>query len=299
MKIRVISVLMICVLLLSAALCPAGAEDLWLNPPEEWWGMSKTAFTDAYKDDKFTELDIDGLKALSLTPMMETDDLTLDVYFRFADKAPGKSWYGLSEVTYLVPVGKKLSDNQLKSLYSKLRGYIVSQNGKADESGATEAVWNLNDITVTLAVKAYRKYNRSTSKTVGVTYVKKLSAPAETGGKANSGAKSGTLTVTAQATCNDYNHVGEKWSQVFYVNGTRFKDSKSVELKAGDEITVRADITEEDSQPDKGTGSATRVITEKDLQEGFKIRFTVSVEENGGRYKGQAAKWSVTFTFSK
>ena len=67
----------------------------------------------------------------------------------------------------------------------------------------------------------------------------------------------------------------------------------------GDTVTVSASITEEDSNPDVGSGESTHVITAEDLEKGFQVRFTVSVQENGGRYKGSAAKWYVTFTFEK
>ena len=53
MERRIISLLMCLMLVLSAVPCLAATEEVGLNPPEEWWGMSKTAFINAYKDEKF------------------------------------------------------------------------------------------------------------------------------------------------------------------------------------------------------------------------------------------------------
>ena len=304
MKLRIISLLMCLTLVLSAVPCLAAAEEVGLNPPEEWWGMSKTAFTNAYKDEKFDEIEVDKTKALVLSGVEFTKDLTLDMVFRFAEKEEGKSWYGLSEIVYLVPMqSKKFTDNQLKSYYKDLQKIIVNQNGKADKSGTDENVWELDAYTVTLAAKAYRKLNGSSNKTVGVTYTR-AAADAEktktsTGTGSSRSAKTGTLKVAAQATCNDYNHVGDNWKYVYYVNNVKVTDGKSVDLTVGDTITLKAVITEQDSNPDVGENTAEHVVTESDLKDGFKVKFTVSVTENGGRYNGSAAKFTVTFTFSK
>ena len=119
------------------------------------------------------------------------------------------------------------------------------------------------------------------------------------GARSARGAKSGALKAAVQATCGDYNHVGDKWTYAYYVNGTKVTDGKSFTFNVGDEVAFKAVITEEDSTPDVGENTVTRVITEKDLQEGFKQRFTVSVTENGGRYNGSTARFTVTFSFTK
>ena len=56
---RIVSLLLCLTLVLSAVpfLSAAAAEDVGLNPPPEWWGMSRTAFTSAYKDEQFTEIE--------------------------------------------------------------------------------------------------------------------------------------------------------------------------------------------------------------------------------------------------
>ena len=301
---KIVSLLLCLMLLLSAAPLAAAADEVGLNPPEDWWGMSKTAFTTEYKDEKFTEIEVDGTKALVLSGIEFTKDLTLDMVFRFAEKEAGKSWYGLSEIVYLVPMqSKKFTDNQLKSYYKDLQKILVNQNGKADKSGTDEAVWELDEYTVTLAAKAYRKLNSSSNKTVGVTYTR-AAADAEktkttTGTRSSRTTKTGALKVAAQATCSDYNHVGDNWTYVYYVNNTKVTDGKTVTFNVGDTVTLRAVITEQDSNPDVGENTAEHVITEKDLQDGFKVKFTVTVTENGGRYNGSAAKFSVTLTFTK
>ncbi len=300
MKIKLFSILLAAMLLIG--LVPGLAEDAGFNPPDEWWGMSKTSFTQTYRDEKFTELEVDGRKALLLEGLAFTDDVTVDVYFRFAEKEAGKSYYGISEIIYLVPLqSKRYSDADLKSLTKKLQAIIVGQNGKADASDSSETVWNEEGFTVTLAAKAYRKLNGSSNKTVGVTYtrVPGQTAPAEKPASASRSTKSGELIVTAQAVCNDYNHVGDNWATVLKVNGTKITGAKNMTFKVGDSITLSADISEEDSQPDKGSNSITHVITESDLKDGFKVKLSVEVKENGGRYNGYAAKWSVTFIFTK
>ncbi len=277
----------------------AQAEVVGFNPPAEWWGMSKTAFTEMYKDEKFTETEIDGRKALVLSSVPFTDDLTLDVYFCFFEKAAGKSYYGLSEITYMAPLGsKKYTDSQLNKLYKALQEVVISQNGRPDEAGSAESVWYFDQYTITLAAKSFRKYNGSSNKTAAVTYVENTVEASENTGTQSARSKSGSLTVTPKAVCNDYNHVGDNWNFMFYINDTRVSEGKSMTFSVGDTVTVKARITEGDSNPDTGTNSATHVITAQDLQEGFKVRFTVEVKENGGRYNGFSAKWTVTFTFS-
>ena len=305
---RIVSLLLCLTLVLSVVpfMSAAAAEEVGLNPPPEWWGMSRTAFTSAYKDEQFTEIEVDKTKALVLPGIEFTGDLTLDMVFRFAEKEAGKSWYGLSEIVYLTPLtGKKFTDSQLKTYFKDLQKILVNQNGKASKTGTDEAVWELDDVTVTLAVKAYRKLNGSSNKTVGVTYTRGAAAAdtektkTSAGTRSARGVKSGALKAAVQVTCNDYNHVGDKWTYAYYVNGTKVTDGKSFTFNVGDEVAFKAVITEEDSTPDVGENTVTRVITEKDLQEGFKQRFTVSVTENGGRYNGSTARFTVTFSFTK
>lgn len=304
---RIVSLALCLMFVFSALPCisSARAEDVGLNPPPEWWGMSRTAFTSAYKDEKFTEIEVDKTKALVLPGVAFTKDLTLDMVFRFAEKEAGKSYYGLSEIVYLTPLtGKKFTDDQLKAYFKDLQKILVTQNGRANRSNADEAVWEKEDVTVTLAVKAYRKLNGSSNKTVGVTYTRAAAAETDktktsSGSRGARNVKSGTLKAAVQATCGDYNHVGDKWTYAYYVNNAKVTDGKSFTFNVGDEVTFRAVITEQDSTPDVGESTAARVITEKDLQDGFRVRFTVSVAENGGRYNGSTAKFTVTFTFTK
>ena len=290
------SFLLACILLF-CAFSSALADAVVLNPPAEWWGVSKTAFAKAYPDEEFTEIDVKEQKALVLPSVAFSEDLTLDMYFCFFRKEAGKSYYGLSEILYLIPLETgRFTDAQLNSRFKTLQKIITAQNGKADRTDTNTAVWDFEEYTITLAAKSYKDFTGSTKKTVGVTYSRADAAAAAAKGGS---AKNGALTVSAKASCGDYNHVGEKWSFVYYVNKSKITDGKTMSFAVGDTVTVSASITEEDSNPDVGSGESTHVITAEDLEKGFQVRFTVSVQENGGRYKGSAARWYVTFTFEK
>ena len=166
---------------------------------------------------------------------------------------------------------------------------------------------------ITASIKSFKQYNNSSSKTVGVTYkinenfdpYTYAAASVNTGSNNNnpkdnnSRAKSGTLKVSAKASCSNYNHVGKNWSYSMYVNGTRISGTKNMNFTVGDTITVEAYVTEEDSKPDEGHNSSSHTITENDLTRGFKLSLNVSVRENGGRYSGSVADWNVVFTFTK
>jgi len=123
------------------------------------------------------------------------------------------------------------------------------------------------------------------------------SAARQTAPPAKKSAAAQGMRVSVSASCGNYNHVGNNWSQDYYINGKSVRSGASVSLKAGDKITVKARITEDDKYPDVGTGEASHTVTEKDLKNGFSIRLTVTVRENKGRYSGSACTWSVTFSF--
>ncbi len=108
-------------------------------------------------------------------------------------------------------------------------------------------------------------------------------------------AASRTMTVSVSAVCSGYNHVGNSWSQYFSINGEKVKKGDKVTVTLGDSLEFYAKITEKDSKPDVGKASETRVISQEDFENGFTVSLTVSVRENGGRYSGNKAVWTVTF----
>ena len=141
------SFLLACILLL-CVFSSALADAVVLNPPAEWWGVSKTAFVKAYPDEEFTEIDVKEQKALVLPSVAFSEDLTLDMYFCFFRKEAGKSYYGLSEILYLIPLETgRFTDAQLNSRFKTLQKIITAQNGKADRTDTNTAVWDFEEYT--------------------------------------------------------------------------------------------------------------------------------------------------------
>lgn len=302
---RCLSFLLVC--LLSFSVLSAFAATANINPSPEWWGMSRSAFKNAYNTYPFEEIDAGEQKALLLKGG-KAGEYTLDMYFYFGEKPAGKSYYGLSDVVYLVPVEeKKFSNSALKKMYNGLADIISETNGQPVKSASTQSQWELPYYSITVGIDSFKDFNGSDFDTVAVIF--SMPASEETSeptakptatpkaSSSSSGKGSTVLQVSADAKCSDTNHVGEKWKQEYKVNGQKVTDNKTVTLKAGDEITVYAKITEEDSNPDMGEASKTYVVTRDDLSKGFKVTFNVAVEENGGRYKGSKATWRVTFAF--
>ena len=144
-----------------------------------------------------------------------------------------------------------------------------------------------------------RHSNRATkNKTVYISFQKPEEIAGTVNGTNANRSKSKTMSISASASCNDYNHVGNEWVQRFYVNGEEVWSDSVITLNAGDTITVEAEISEHDKNPDTGIEIVNYIVTEQDLTRGFTISFNVSVTENGGRYSGNTAKWSVVFRFS-
>lgn len=108
-----------------------------------------------------------------------------------------------------------------------------------------------------------------------------------------------TMRVTVNATCNDLNHVGNEWNQVFYVNNKVIDINDTVSIAAGDKITVKGFIEEVDQYPDSAKKSKKHTVTMSDIQNGFSIKLALTIKESNGRYAGNTATWNVTFDFNK
>ena len=67
-------------------------------------------------------------------------------------------------------------------------------------------------------------------------------------------------------------------------------------VENGDTITVGCWIAENDANPDEDGFTETIQITPEIIKKGTKIEQTVYVTENGGRYSGYSAEWSVVIT---
>lgn len=90
-------------------------------------------------------------------------------------------------------------------------------------------------------------------------------------------------------------HIGNEWIYSFQLNGEPAKNE--VALTVGDSLSLYAQLTEEDKQPDVGEASLTHVVTEEDVANGFEEKMDVFVTENGGKNRGKDAHFIVTYTF--
>ena len=95
----------------------------------------------------------------------------------------------------------------------------------------------------------------------------------------------------------DSNNIGNEWIHEFKVNGEKAKLGGEYTLKVGDKVSLYAQYSELDDNPDIGEESKTHKVTEDDIKNGFEVSLQVTVKENGGRYKGRSAQYTVTFKF--
>ena len=103
--------------------------------------------------------------------------------------------------------------------------------------------------------------------------------------------------VSAELTEN--NHVGNEWATLFYVNDTSLEAGESLELKLKktEKVFLEAYAEEQDKIPD--VGSEEYSIKAKDIKKTIKKSLTVTVTENRGRYSGNTATWTFSFTIEK
>lgn len=94
----------------------------------------------------------------------------------------------------------------------------------------------------------------------------------------------------------DDTNIGSEWSYDLKLNGE--KVTNTFVLSVGDNLSFSATITEADENPDIGNASATHIVTEDDLKNGFEVAMDVYVTENGGRNSGKSAYYVVKYTFS-
>jgi len=62
-------------------------------------------------------------------------------------------------------------------------------------------------------------------------------------------------------------------------------------------LPIYVKITESDTSPDVGSAKEDVEITQAYFDSGFTITQTVTVKENKGRYSGNKATWTITYTF--
>jgi hypothetical protein len=106
------------------------------------------------------------------------------------------------------------------------------------------------------------------------------------------------MKVTIACSCSGYNHVGNNWSKYYSINGVKVSSGDSVDLVLGESIVLYSKITEQDKYPDVGSVKENVDITQEFYDNGFSITHKVSVKEDMGRYAGNKAVWTVTYTFT-
>lgn len=106
------------------------------------------------------------------------------------------------------------------------------------------------------------------------------------------------MKVTIRAACSDYNGVGKNWTHYYEWNGLQAVDGVMTAFVAPDvELSVYARVREQDQKPDTGTEKTVYVPTAEEAQKGFTVTQTIRIAENGGKYRGNTATWTVTYTF--
>ena len=103
------------------------------------------------------------------------------------------------------------------------------------------------------------------------------------------------ITFTTKHTGgSNFNNVGTSWTFYYELDGVKVdKAGGRAEFVAGREYTFYARIKEQDGKPDGKTATTKYTPTENDVRNGFVVKQTLTVEENGGRYRGNRVTWTV------
>jgi peptidoglycan hydrolase-like protein with peptidoglycan-binding domain len=105
------------------------------------------------------------------------------------------------------------------------------------------------------------------------------------------------MTVTIKSSCSGYNHVGNSWSKYYSINSGSVSSGDVIDIILNESISVYTKITEKDTVPDVGSAKENVDITQEYYDDGFTVTHKVAVKENRGRYSGNKAYWTVTYTF--
>lgn len=104
--------------------------------------------------------------------------------------------------------------------------------------------------------------------------------------------------ISRQRTDNNGTQVGSNWSYYYELNEKELKNGSSCSISAWDTITLYAKHAENDGNPDVGEKTMSYTVTESDVANGFTIEMNLSVTENGGRYSGLSADFTVKLKFT-
>ena len=94
------------------------------------------------------------------------------------------------------------------------------------------------------------------------------------------------------------NHVGNEWSHDVTVNNKPLSKYKNLNFKLSetDSLFIKVICSEYDEKyPDYGHNSRLIDLNKIDLSKEYTFSIEVTVTENGGRYKGNKAKWKYSF----
>lgn len=102
-----------------------------------------------------------------------------------------------------------------------------------------------------------------------------------------------TMTVSFSSYCLSNDHVGDSWYQTYSINKKAVSSTSNFDFAVGDSVEFKGQVVDNDSRPDVGSSTVTRVISNEDIQNGFELSFHVLVSENSGRYANHYAEWVV------
>lgn len=105
------------------------------------------------------------------------------------------------------------------------------------------------------------------------------------------------MQISINASCKDTNGVGVDWLSFYSINGCEVMDGDTIVLLPGDELVIYSELIEDEEYPDIGSKETSHIVTEKDIQNGFKVTQRVQVTEDRGVYKGYSCYWNVTYKF--
>ncbi len=220
----------------------------------------------------------------------------------------------LESVTYLLPEGFALDGDKLTQSLGLFGQRLSNLHGQGAPNGENALVWQTGAYRIEAGIGDYSYLNGIPGAQIGVRYTRPAAQAAPAAGVPQPAASQapgaqpagtpvpaadGSVLMTVQASERmDYDHTnGQSWNRSFAVNGVKFYGETTLRVRAGDELTLSATVTDSDSRPDTETESITHTVTEADLTEGFTEVFRVRVTENEGVLSGKEARFAVTFRF--
>ncbi|WP_379154835.1 hypothetical protein [Paenibacillus sp. sgz5001063] len=124
-----------------------------------------------------------------------------------------------------------------------------------------------------------------------------MAVPVQSTSAASKNIKVKVTLVSAKLT--DNNHVGNEWYTKASINDKEIQEGSSVvlDLKSTESVQLKAYAEEQDKIPDSATATAS--IKASAITKTISKAIKVTVVENRGRYSGNTATWTFTFTVQK